>query len=168
MGKWMSGWCMGKWSVFHKHLWVGIPHPAMTFNGRSTNNVYHGDRGAESQGERREDGSKPLLWASHCARSPNSFSDLPTVFLCGYHNLHFTDRETEWDWETLRDGVPGPRSPSKYMVHLEIKLKLICLSSSQGQAPGQVRILEMTLIQPYQGPRLCQLTASNFPLLLLA
>lgn len=64
--------------------------------------------------------------------------------------------------------MPGSRSPSNYMVHFEIKHKAICLSLSQGQAPGWVRILEIALIQPYQGLRLCQLIALSFLLFLLA
>ena len=51
------------------------------------------------------------------------------------------------------------------MVRFEIKLKAICLSSSQGQAPGWVGALEMALIQPCQGPRLCQLPGIKLPII---
>lgn len=59
--------------------------------------------------------------------------------------------------------MPCALSPSRHMVHLEIKLKAICLSPSQGQASRWVGVLEMALIQPYQGPRLCQLPCIKLP-----
>lgn len=90
---WTNGW-MDKWM----NGWGWASGVTITFSGKSVNNDYHGNQGAGSRREWRQrmearlfhEPTSQQLW-----QVITLFPVLPTVFLCGYHDLHFTDGETK-------------------------------------------------------------------------
>lgn len=97
MGKWMSGCCRGKWSKFLTNIYSWNHSSCHDFQWQVNQQCLSWRLRNRKSGRMERGRKKASSLSQPLCQVIASFPVLPTVFLCGYHNIYFIGRETEWD-----------------------------------------------------------------------